>query len=134
MDDHARLTDASHDIASAIAGRDTAALAAFLAPGFVYRIPGGDTLEAQAFLDNVRQIPGEILFVRVRQLQIDVEGDAAIVSGVQHAQVRIDGRAIDDVRSFVDFFVRLEGRWVLRAAVGLPSAGDAGSGGEEKDV
>jgi len=125
MNDEAQLANVSHAIASAIAGRDTDALAAFLAPRFLYRTPGGETLTADAFLESVRQIPGQIAFVRVEQLQIDVEGDAAIVSGIQHAQVRMDGPPIDDVRSFVDFFVRLEGRWVLRAAVGLPSAPDA---------
>lgn len=121
-DDDVRLIAASHDIAGAIARRDITALAGFLAPRFVYRTPGGEALEAEGFLENVRQIPGEILFVRVERLEIDIEGDAAIVSGMQHAQVRMDGAAVDDVRSFVDFFVRLGGRWVLRAAVGLPAA------------
>jgi hypothetical protein len=121
MDDDAQLTAASHDIATAIASRDVETLSRYLAPSFVYRTPGGDTLSSDAFLASVRQIPGEILFVRVRDLEIDIEADAAIVSGIQHAQVRVEGSALDDVRSFVDFFVRREGRWMLRAAVGLPA-------------
>ncbi|HXE79781.1 MAG TPA: nuclear transport factor 2 family protein [Vicinamibacterales bacterium] len=125
MDDHTNLAAASHRIASAIAARDTETLSAFLAPGFVYRTPGGDSLDVLAFLNNVRQIPGEVVFVRVQQLQIDVEGDAAIVSGIQHAQLKLDESVVDDVRSFVDFFVRRERGWALRAAVGLPGASDA---------
>jgi Domain of unknown function (DUF4440) len=53
-------------------------------------------------------------------LTTDVSGDSAIVTGVQHAQLTIDGAVVDDRRSFVDWFVREEGDWRLRLAVDLP--------------
>jgi hypothetical protein len=126
MTEEARLVAASNEIAHAIASRDTSALARFLAPGFVYRTPGGEAITAEAFLDSVRQIPGEIQFVRVDHLEIDVESGAAIVTGLQHAQLRIEGSQVDDSRSFVDFFVLAGGRWLLRAAVGLPAGPGSG--------
>jgi ketosteroid isomerase-like protein len=124
--DKTALTDASNEIAAAIERRDTEALAGWLAPGFVHHTPGGATLEGGAFLNGISQIPGDIAFVRVQQLEIDVDGDAALVSGIQHAQVRVDGQTVDDVRAFADFFVRLNGRWRLRAAVDLPAPAPAG--------
>jgi hypothetical protein len=42
------------------------------------------------------------------------------VTGIQKARVRLDGRDIDDARAFVDWFVEVEGEWLLRAAIELP--------------
>jgi ketosteroid isomerase-like protein len=115
--DAADLEALSHRIASSIAARDVVRLRALLAPGFVARSPNGPASDAYAFLNGITTIPGEIVFVRVEQLQVDVHGDGALVTGQQHAQVRVDGSVIDDRRSFVDFFVRIGGRWLLQVAV-----------------
>ena len=47
---------------------------------------------------------------------------SALATGVQHAQLRIDGAIVDDHRSFVDWFIREGGEWKLRAAVDIPGA------------
>jgi ketosteroid isomerase-like protein len=117
--DAADLEALSHSIASAISKRDVAALRALLAPGFVARSPHGASGDADAFLSGITSIPGDIAFVHVENLQVDVHGDGALVTGQQHAQVTIDGAVIDDHRSFVDFFVRTEGTWLLRVAVDI---------------
>ena len=113
------LIEISERIAAAISARDTAVLAELLAPDLVHRSPGGEDRHAEAFLQGIAQIPGEIVFVKVADLRVDVSGDSAIVSGTQRAQVRIEGNVIDDRRAFVDMFVRLEGKWRLRVAVDL---------------
>jgi hypothetical protein len=51
----------------------------------------------------------EIAFVKLGDVQIDVAGDASLVIGIQSAPVRIEGRDIDDRRSFVDWFVKESG-------------------------
>lgn len=117
-DEHA-IREASHVIASALGRRDTALLAEMLAPGFVYRGDAG-AVDAGAFLDGITNIPGDIAFVRLERLAVDVTADAAFVTGVQHAQVVVNGQRIDDRRGFADFFVRVDGRWLLRAASDLP--------------
>jgi hypothetical protein len=50
------------------------------------------------------------------------------VTGIQHAQVRIDGKVIDDRRPFVDWFVFNHGSWKIQVAVDVPAASlkDAG--------
>ena len=108
-------------IADAIARKDVAALAGFLAPRFIYRQGGEEPRDAGRFLDAIGQIPGEILFVRLEKMTIDVAGDGAVVAGVQHAQVRVDGKRVDDKRSFVDWFVRVDGEWRIRLAIDLPA-------------
>jgi ketosteroid isomerase-like protein len=119
MGDREQLIDLSKRLAAAIARRDVAAVRSILATGFVQRPVGGDAIEAEAFLTGIAEIPGEILFVRVERLTVDVTGDHAIVTGRQRAQLNIDGSVVDDQRCFVDWFVREAGEWKLRAAVDL---------------
>ena len=111
------LVDLTHAIARAIARRDVTTLTGILAPGFVYRTPDGQSSSAAVFLTGVADIPGEIAFVKVEHVQVEIEGDGALVTGMQHAQLSVDGSVIDDRRAFVDFFVRMDNAWRLRVAV-----------------
>ena len=117
MGDREQLIDLSKRLAAAIARRDVAAVRGFLATGFVQRPAGGDGIDADAFLSGIAEIPGDIVFVRVERLTVDVTGDHALVTGHQRAQLNIDGSVVDDRRSFVDWFVREAGDWKLRAAI-----------------
>ena len=119
MGDCEQLIEASEQLASAIGRRDVAAIRAILATGFVHRTPGGEPVGTDAFLIGITKIPGEILSVTVERLSADVAGDSALVTGLQHAQLKIDGELVDDHRAFVDWFVREEGEWRLRAAIDL---------------
>ena len=122
IDDRERLIVISEQLAAAIARRDLASVRAILAKGFVQRPAGGDAVDAEAFLTGISKIPGDILFVKVEQLTTDVLGDSAIVTGIQQAQLKVDGAVIIDRRPFVDWFVRENGDWRVRLAVDLPAA------------
>ena len=115
------LLEISNRIAAAIASRDVATLRACLAPGFVHRTHGGGRSDAEAFLQGIQNIPGEIAFVRLEHLVVDASTDWALVTGVQHAQVIVDGETFDDRRGFVDWFVKQAGEWRIQAAVDLPA-------------
>ena len=128
-DDKTAIVEASDAMADAIGRRDVDTIAALLAPGFVHRSPGGESTDSARFLEGIRQIPGEIVFVKLESVQIDVAGDSAIATGIQHARVRIDGQDIDDRRAFVDWFVRHDGRWKFRVAVDLPAPAEAEAAG-----
>jgi uncharacterized protein (DUF952 family) len=118
------LPEMAHAIAAAIGRRDVLLLADLLAPGFTYRSDAGQTaLDANAFLEGIRSIPGEIAFVRLERAAVDLAGDAAMLTGVQHAQVIVDGQTIDDRRAFVDFFIKIDGSWKLRAGADVPLTG-----------
>jgi hypothetical protein len=119
--DETTLQQMAQTIAAAIGRRDVLLLAGVLAPGFTYRSDHGQTVsDAEAFLDGIRGIPGEIVFVHLEGVAADVAGAAAMLTGVQHAQVIIDGQTIDDRRAFVDFFVKIDGAWKLRAGADFP--------------
>jgi hypothetical protein len=124
----AQVSAAAERIALAIGRRDTASLRALLAPGFVHRSHGGEASGADAFLDAIAAIPGDIRFVRLVDVAIDVCPAGALVTGVQHAQVAIGGDVVDDRRGFVDWFVRIAGEWRIQAAVDLPAPGPGAAG------
>jgi hypothetical protein len=62
------------------------------------------------------------MLVKLEELEVDVCASGALVTGVQHAQVLIDGQVVDDRRGFVDWFVKHAGEWRIQAAVDLPEA------------
>jgi hypothetical protein len=121
MSEREQVAEASEKIAAAIARRDVTAIRELLAPGFVHRTLGGEGVDAEAFLRAVEGIPGEITFVRLEQIDIDMAATGALVTGVQHAQVVLDGQVVDDRRGFVDWFVQQAGAWRIQVAVDLPA-------------
>jgi hypothetical protein len=121
MTDESMLQATAQAIATAIGKRDVETLRSVLAPGFTHRGDNGVTSGAAAFLDGVRGIPGDIVFVHLERVDVDLAGDAAMLTGLQHAQVRVNGEAIDDRRAFADFFVKIDGTWKLKAAADFPA-------------
>ena len=121
MNDRDQVAEASERMADAIARRDLATIQGLLAPGFVHRTHGGAGVNADAFIQAIAQMPFEIVSVRLEHVEIDICATGALVTGVQHAQVRVDGQAVDDRRGFVDWFVQDAGRWRIQAAVDLPA-------------
>jgi uncharacterized protein DUF4440 len=120
MDDRIRVAEAAEQIAAAIARRDATALWVMLAPGFSHRTHGGPIVDAEAFLHAIEQIPGSITSIRLEGLQIDLFPTGALATGIQHAEVLVDGKTVVDRRGFVDWFVRHLDEWRIQAAVDLP--------------
>lgn len=116
-----RVRQAAARLADAIGARDMSTVRALLAPDFVHRSPGTAPAGAEPFLDAIGAIPGEILSVRLEDVEIDLSEAGALVTGVQHAQVRLDGRIVEDRGRFVDWFVLHRGEWRIRVAVQLQS-------------
>jgi hypothetical protein len=121
MPDRMRIAAAAEAVAAAIGARDVQTLRGLLAPGFTHRTHGGEAAGAETFLAGIAAIPGEIIFVRLEDLRIDLTPTGVLVTGFQHAQVRIDGQTIDDRRGFIDWFVDVSGEWKIQAAVDLPA-------------
>jgi ketosteroid isomerase-like protein len=120
MNTHDEVAEAARQLAAAIGRRDLSAIREYLAPGFVHRALGGDRADADAFLEAIAQIPGDIISVTLEQLVVDPTPAGALVTGVQHAQVMVDGQVVEDRRAFVDWFVKHGAAWRIQAAVDLP--------------
>lgn len=116
----AAIRDVAEGVAAAIGRRDIATLRSLLANGFAHRTHGGDATDLEAFLRGIEQIPGDIDFVTLEDLAIDVYPGGALATGFQHAHVTVDGQGITDRRRFIDWFVLEDGRWRILAAVDVP--------------
>jgi ketosteroid isomerase-like protein len=121
MRDDDRVRAIARDIANAIGRKDLDALSALMAPGFVHRTVGGDTLDAEAFLRGIEAIPGDIVSIVLEQVTVDVSDQSALATGIQRAQVRVNGEIVNDRGAFVDWFVKVGGEWRIRVAVSLPA-------------
>ena len=86
----------------------------------MHRSHGGAASDADRFLRAIADIPGDIRFVRLESIVVDLCPGGALVTGAQHAQVLIDEQVVDDRRGFVDWFVKVDGEWRIQAAVDLP--------------
>jgi Domain of unknown function (DUF4440) len=117
MTDHDAVVACARQIAAAIGRREVHELRHRLAPDFVHRTLGGQTVEIEAFLAGVMAIPGEILSVALEEVAVDLDTHAALVTGWQRARVRIDSGVVEDRRPFADWFVRRDGQWRLRVAL-----------------
>jgi ketosteroid isomerase-like protein len=122
MEERDEVAEASERFAAAIARRDLAAIRGLLAPDFIHRTHGGAAVDAEAFVRAIEQIPGEILRVKLEQVEVDMSATGALVTGIQHAQVLLDGRVVDDRGRFVDWFVKRGAEWRIQAAVDLPGS------------
>lgn len=115
------LVDAERAVLAAQARRDPDAVAALLAPDFVYRAPGKPDVDHERFLEGVRSLPEGILGIEPEGLAAYRAGDTGIVRGVQVERVRAGDRVVEDRQGFIDVFARRDGVWRMTFALRRPS-------------
>lgn len=120
----------ARDIMAAIKNKDAATLAPMLADDFIYRTHFGAEADKTEFLQSIASMPLEILSIRADELKVNVYGETAVLTGVQHAEARpVEGEPEESAVAFTDVFVRRDGRWLMVLAYGveLPSGSDEDS-------
>lgn len=108
----------------ALQARDVLAWESLLADDFVYRTPGETDLDKQGFIQRITSFTATVLSIDAGDLRVDVFGETAIVTGVQHAVIELPSRFVfEDFTMLNNVFVRREGRWlmVLSHAMNLPA-------------
>ncbi len=94
-----------------------------LADDFVLRTPGEEDRDRDAFVERMTSFPGEVVSIACHDLRADEFGTAVVVTGVQHAVLRMPNDArFEDFTMMSNVFVSREGRWVmvLAHALSLP--------------
>ena len=123
-DDREAVLRVERETMAAIRGKDVAALGRILADDFVYRTPGGADAGRAEFLSNIASIPFELLAVWGEGLHVFVNGETAVLTGVQRAQYRTaDGAEGTSSVAFTDVLVRRGGRWLMALAHGVELPG-----------
>ena len=106
---------------AAIHKRDAAVLDRILDDRFVYRSPSGaPDLNKTEFIRSATTLPVEILSVWGENLQVNIYGETAILTGVQHAQFQTDdGKEVISSVAFTDIFVKRLNNWRMALAFGV---------------
>ena len=115
------------DIMDAIRSKNITALAPLLAEEFIYRTHFGAEAAKPDFLQSIATFPMEILSLEGDELNVNVYGETAILTGVQRAQARPpEGQPEVSVVAFTDVFVKTEGKWLMVLAYGVELPNESG--------
>jgi ketosteroid isomerase-like protein len=119
-DDQIAILQAQRATMAAIRDKDVESLSLLVADEFVYRTPGvGETSKAD-FLRNISAVPVRILSVVGEDLRVNVYGEIAVLTGIQHATFETsDGKTGSDTSAFTDVLAKRNGRWLLVLAHGV---------------
>ena len=121
-DDKQAIHQLERDTFAAIMRKDRNALSRILADDFVFRNSEGAGLTKPEFLELIGGFPAKILSLGGDQLNVDVYGETAVLTGIQRATTDGGGAEETSAVAFTDVFVKREGRWlmVLAYSVELP--------------
>jgi len=115
------------NIMEAIRTKNTPALTSMVSDDFVYRTHFGAAATKEEFLQSIASFPMEIFSIRGEELNVDVYGDVAILTGVQVAQARPpEGQPEASAVAFTDVFRKTDGRWLMVMAYGVELPGESG--------
>lgn len=102
------------DVWGAMRAKSPEAWMRVLADDFVQRTPGEEDRDRSAFVERMTAFPGEVLSIACHDLRADVFGSAVVVTGTQHAVLRMTNDArFEDFTMMSNVFVLRDGRWVM---------------------
>ncbi|MBC8032455.1 MAG: nuclear transport factor 2 family protein [Pyrinomonadaceae bacterium] len=105
---------------TAIQRKDVELLGSFLSEDFVHRTSNGSESGKDDFLRSISAMPVEVVSIRGEHQRVDVYGEVAVLTGVQHAEWRQgdDVKGISSV-AFTDVFALRDGKWLMALAYSM---------------
>lgn len=110
---------ANKQLSESIAVRDMATLESLVAPDFRFETEDGSTGDREVWLGSIRDLPYAIKSITHVDLKLTVEGDSAVLCGVQKAHVLMEGETLVDDAAFCDRWDKRGDRWLITFA-GVP--------------
>jgi ketosteroid isomerase-like protein len=121
------LLKLERDIMNAIESKNSATLAEMVRDDFTYRTHFGAAATKAQFLQSIASFPMEIISIDGEELNVDVYGETAILTGVQRARARApEGQPEESMVAFTDVFVKTNGQWLMVMAYGVELPAEAG--------
>lgn len=118
--DEQAILEIEKETFAAIKNKDAEALRRILADEFVYRSPNGPDTHKAEFIRVATTLPVKLLSVWGENLQVNIYGETAVLTGVQHAQVQTDdGKEVISSVAFTDIFVKRFNNWTMTLAYGV---------------
>jgi hypothetical protein len=132
--DERAILELEKETFEAIRKKDAPTLGRILDDQFVYRSPHGTDVCKADFIEAVTGLPVMILSIWGEHLQVNIYGEAAVLTGVQHAKVLTeDGTEAVSSVAFTDVFIKRLNGWAMALAFGveLGAAADQSTPEEE---
>lgn len=124
MADEQKIIQLENEIFESIKNKDSKKLENILVDDFTYRTHDGKESNKAGFLETIKSLSLKILSVKGENLNVEIFGDVAVLTGVQRAKVEMeDGKFVEGLGAFTDVFIKRDTRWLLKSAfhVELPS-------------
>lgn len=119
-DDEHAILEIEKETFEAIRNRDAESLRRILADDFVYRSPNAEDAGKEEFIRIATGLPVRILSVWGENLQANIYGETAVLTGVQHAKVETeDAEEVVSSVAFADIFAKRHGNWRMVLAYGV---------------
>ncbi len=90
---------------------DTAALNLLLADTFVYTDDDGSFMTRSQWLTHVQDKVDDYEQLATLGSNVQVYGDAAVVTGEYHAKIKIKGKSVPRKGRFTDTWIQQNGQW-----------------------
>ncbi|HEV7843954.1 MAG TPA: nuclear transport factor 2 family protein [Pyrinomonadaceae bacterium] len=118
--DEQTILEIEKETFEAIKHKDAVGLQRILDDRFVYRSPHAPEAGKAEFIKAATSLPVKLLSVWGENLQVNIYGQVAVLTGVQHAKVQTDDgkEAISSV-AFTDIFVKRLHGWAMILAFGV---------------
>jgi ketosteroid isomerase-like protein len=104
------ILDLEHAWAAAEIRRDIAALGAMMDDRFVFMYGAEAPIDKATVLENVRKNNPHSAST-LSELHVTVDGDVAVVTGVDTSDEIVDGKAVHSTFRFTSTFAKRDGRW-----------------------
>jgi hypothetical protein len=104
---------------TAIGAHDGETLAQVSAPEFYFETADGMRGDRAAWIEGVRTMPYKIPAITNEDMVLRLDGDRAVLCGVQRCSVIVDGETVQDEQMFCDRWEKQNGRWLVIYA-GVP--------------
>ena len=128
--DERALLALEDSVIEAIRRRDPVALGALVTEDFVLLGADGSETRREAFLQAAVAIPGEILDLSALHLRVRVVGGVGVLTGLQHARVRLEtGVEVEELSFFTDVCVRTGTGWRMALAHSGEAVSPGGTAG-----
>lgn len=96
--------------------RDSHALQGMIADHFVNTEYDGEVSDRQKFLADIADPQFEPSSMNLREMQVSLYKDTAVITGIYHAKGMVSGKSYDHTGRFTDTWVQQDGHWLCVAS------------------
>ena len=111
------ISQAQEQFWAALQSKDRQAFERLLADDFIGRSPGQPNQDLTAFIDTLTRFPVQVRSVGSNNLEVNVFGTIAVVTGVQVAQLELaNGQVKENRIAITNIFQQQDGHWLMKLA------------------